>query len=176
MRILIFTTRSRPSLDEVWLAQLVAKLPFQDPELALVTVSRPIERLSVDRCLVVRASLRPRRNVREAAVRGRRRTKRERATRRRASSRRGPLGRAIDSSIRAVAPKKIADDRRTMLASGAAWSPQVREEFGKADFVVAHDVKSVLAAWLLARRIRGPHVVFGVEGVALKLSELEGSS
>lgn len=161
MRVLVLTTSAR--IGSAWVAELRDSLPVADLDLRVVAVSRPAERLPVSRCLVVGTSLRPRRAVRDVRVSGQPAP---------SAKRPGRFTRTLDRALLRVLPAGRRKDRRLMLSTGAVHSVEVRAEFAAADMVIAHDFNTTWAAWLLARRIKGPEVVFQVEGAALKLAEL----
>jgi len=161
MRVLVLTTSAR--IGAAWVDELVDSLPVDDLDLRVVALTRPAERLPVTRCLVVGASPRPFRAVRDlpTATGG-------------PTTRPTPPGRAAKTADRILArvlPAGRRKDRQLMLMTGTRWSRVVREEFAAADLVVAHDYNTTWAAWRLARRIAGPDVVFQVEGASLKLAE-----
>lgn len=163
-RVLVLTTASRLRAD--WVHDLRQDLPWEAPEIVVVTVTRPAEPLPVARCLVVGASLRPGRAVRDARTMGAPRP---------AKIHEGRWAKLADRLLMR-APAARRKDRRLMLSTGTRWSREVRSEFASADIVIAHDFNTTWAAWLLARRIPGPHVVFQPEGVALKMAEVAGEA
>jgi hypothetical protein len=168
MRIVVLTTTSR--VDPSWVEGLLAALPDdEDLALSIVALTRPQGRLPVSRCLVVGRSLRPGRAVREIPVAGSGRPRQSVGRRQRALAR-------ADRILLRTAPRRWSADNAVLFATGATWSRAVREEVAKADFVIAHDYNTTWAAWLLARRVPGPHVVFQTEGVHLKLAELAASA
>ena len=63
MRVLVLTTSAR--IGAAWVDELVDSLPVDDLDLRVVALTRPAERLPVTRCLVVGASPRPFRAVRD---------------------------------------------------------------------------------------------------------------
>jgi hypothetical protein len=162
MRILVLTTTAR--ITPEWVADLLESLPLaESPELAVVAVTAPKVRLPVERCLVVGPFLRPGRQVRDVAVLG--------GSRRPTAGRRVRWARRLDRALTRAVPSRWSKDRMLMLSTGAVRSRAVREEFARADLVIAHDFNTTWAAWKLARRIPGPHVVFQVEGASLWLAE-----
>lgn len=167
MRVLVLSTSSGITAD--WVADLVGALPdSENLELSLVLLTRPKGRLPVSRCLVVGRSLRPARAVRDVPVIGGKRSAPPSGRRRRALKR-------LDRVVLRVLPRRWSRDNALLFATGSAWSRAVRDEFARADFVVAHDYNATWAAWLLARRVAGPEVVFQSEGLHLKLAELAAS-
>lgn len=163
MKVLLLSTTSRMAAE--WLTEALEPLADHDMELSLVVLRRPAGRLPVRRCLVLGASLRPRRRVQE--VRGKR-----------GKNGKQPVGRRVramrrlDRRVLRVAPEKYAKDNGLLFATGAIWSPEVRQEFAGADLVICLDTATTWAAWHLARRIEGPEVVFGVSGAVRKLAEV----
>ncbi len=149
MRVLILSTKGK--LTGEWLAGQLQPLQRHDPEISLVVLTRPIGRLPVNRCVVVRKSLRPRRAVR---VRGAARTRLS----------------GLDQLILRVVPQRWSKDAAVLFATGTVWSREVTSMFKQSDIVIALDWNATWAAWLLAQRIPGPEVVHGVAGALHKLS------
>lgn len=149
MRLLIFSTRSRATAS--WLAEELAPLEAHQPQVGVVLLSRPAERLPVDRCLIVGMSLRPFRSIR---VKG------------------GEPNRlsALDRALIRWVPERWSEDRSLMFATGTVGSRGVARMFREADIVIATDWNATWAAWLLAKRIPGPEVVHGVAGALRKVS------
>jgi hypothetical protein len=165
MKVVVLTTSARIGRD--WVDDLVGALPPCDElELSLVALTRPAARLPVARCLVVGRSLRPGRAVRDMPVVG---------AGGQAQRSRGRVPKRLDRALLRAAPRRWSADNAMLLATGAVWSRVVRDEVARADFVVAHDYNATWAAWLLARRVAGPHFVFQTEGMHLKLAELGAS-
>lgn len=164
MRVLLLSTSKRTTA--AWLEETLAPLRerYDVEATAGVFLEKPAEPLPLARCLVAGRKLRPGRAVRDVRVKG------GRAPARPAPRR---TTKWLDTQIARVAPEKWAKDRNLVFASGTVWSRPVRAEFAKADLVVALDWNTTWAAWLLARRTPGPHVVFGIEGALLKLAELD---
>lgn len=150
MKVLLISTRAKLTAD--WVRSEIAPLREHEPEVSLVVLTRPAERLPVTCCVVLGRSLRPRRRVGVVGSRPYRRTR-------------------ADRWLARVMPDRWAKDRALQAASGARWSPEVRALFRSADLVVATDYDATWAAWQLARRIPGPHVVHGVAGAVRRLSE-----
>lgn len=163
-KVLVLTTAARLRAD--WVAELRAELPWDDPDIAVVAVTRPSEPLPVRRCLVVGPSVRWGRAVRDVRVQGAGRP---------AQRPRRKAAEWADRFVDLLLPRSRSKDRRIMLSSGTRWSRAVAAEFTAADFVVAHDFNATWAAWQLARRFPGPQVVFQMEGVRLKVAELAAS-
>lgn len=164
-KVLILTTSARLGAD--WVSGLRAELPWDDPDIVVVAVTRPAEPLPVRRCLVVGKSLRWGRFVRDVRVQG---------SGRPAQRPDGRWGKLADRCLEIMLPEERLKDRRLMLATGTRWSRVVRAEFAAVDFVIAHDYNATWAAWQLARGIPGPQVVFQMEGVRLKIAELGRST
>jgi hypothetical protein len=133
-----------------------------------VALTRPRGRLPVSRCLVVGRSLRPGRAVRDVPVAGSGRAAEPAGRRRRALKR-------LDRVLLRAVPRRWSGNNLLLFSTGVARSRTVREEVARADFVVAHDYNTTWAAWLLARGVPGPEVVFQTEGLHLKLAELSSS-
>lgn len=150
MKVLLISTRAKLTAD--WVRAEIAPLREHDPEISIVVLTRPAEPLPVATCVVLGRSLRPRRRVGVVGSRPFRRTR-------------------ADRLLARVVPDRWAKDRSLQAASGARWSPEVRGLFRSADVVVATDHDATWAAWQLARRIPGPHVVQGVAGAVRRLSE-----
>ncbi|AIY16032.1 hypothetical protein GUY44_11150 [Pimelobacter simplex] len=166
MKVLLLSTTSR--MSRAWLAEALEPLADRDLDLALAVLRRPAEPLPVRRCLVLGASLRPRRQVVEARTQG--------GPRPAPAGRRRKMLRKLDRRLLKVAPDKYGADNSLLFAAGAIWSPQLREEFRGADLVICLDLATTWAGWHLARRIEGPEVVFSVAGAVRKLAELEAAA
>ncbi|MCW2854251.1 MAG: hypothetical protein JWM84_3915 [Nocardioides sp.] len=167
MKVLVLTTSGRVSRHDIAAVRAVFR---ESVQVSVVGLFPPAERLRVRRFLVVGRSLRPRRALRDARVLA------PRGVAVTPLRRPGSWGRRVDTVAARAIPEKWWSDNSLRLATGCVWSPLVRQEFRRADMVIALDWNATWAAWLLARRISGPHVVHTADGAALKLAELEALS